>query len=162
MHLIPWHLPAPISSLRCWPDCAACTFCGMLVFAVMYRPLNPVLQPQPSRVDIYPGLSGALRMSNDAWNSYTLKAPDSGMLQYMYDQGRKDAAAYVSANIPSKAAQANRALQATTKDVNSVPIPSGFEAAVNSASTVASNGVLGTLANAASNGVTTAGNIVGK
>jgi len=64
-----------------------------------FWPLNPVVLPQPTSVDIYPGLSGPLRFTNATWNSYVLIAPDNDTLQYMYDLGRADAAAWVTANL---------------------------------------------------------------
>jgi hypothetical protein len=127
----------------------------------MYKPLNPVVEPQPSRVDIYPGLSGPLPVSGSEWNQYVQRAPDNDMLQSMYDQGRQDAAAYVRDNIPSRAGRVSAALSATRKDVNSVQIPGAIEGAINAFSTAASN-PLGSAANGVSNLATTLGNIAGK
>lgn len=127
----------------------------------MYKPLNPVVEPQPSRVDIYPGLSGPLPVGSSEWNSYTLRAPDNNMLQTMYDQGRQDAAAYVRDNIPSRESQVSGALQATRKDVNSVPIPGAIEGAINAFTTAATNPV-GTAFNGITNTATTVGNLIGK
>jgi hypothetical protein len=66
-------------------------------------------------VDIYPGLSGGLPngMTNDQWNNFVLVAPSNAMLQIIYDTGRRDAAAWVQNNIPSKAAAVSQALTAT-------------------------------------------------
>lgn len=46
--------------------------------AAPYVPLNPVVLPQPPRPDIFPGLSGALNISADTWNSYVLQVSEVG------------------------------------------------------------------------------------
>lgn len=83
------------------PACCRCCCCFTLPLPAGFWPLDPVLQTQPARVDIYPGLSGPLRapLTNATWNSYVLIAPDNDTLQYMYDLGRADAAAWVTANL---------------------------------------------------------------
>lgn len=141
--------------------CCCCCCCRFALMAAVYKPLNPVKERQPSRIDIYPGLSGPLPVGSSERDSYVTKAPDSRMLQIMYDQGRNDAAAYVRATMPSKAGSVSSALQATAKDVNSIPVPSAIEGAINGLLTAAGN-PLKTLVNAGTNSVTTLGNQVGK
>lgn len=141
--------------------CAVLSSCCVRFSSGAYHPLNPVLQPQPSSVKIYPGLSGPLSISQEDWNSYTLRAPSSDMLQQMYDQGRRDAAAYVTANIPSAAGpQVSSALEVTARNVASVPMPITLEGALSAVSTVLSTGgmlgdVIDGVARLASNGVPT-------
>jgi len=84
---------------RCLQPPAAAAAAAPMPLTAGYWPLNPVLQTQPARVDIYPGLSGPLAISSATWNNYVLTAPDNATLQYMYDLGRADAAAWVTATL---------------------------------------------------------------
>jgi hypothetical protein len=89
------------------------------------------LQPQPSSVDIYPGLAAGLEISAQTWDSYITVTPDDGTLQYLYDTGRADTAAWVAANIPSKAGELEQAKAATAYNVNAIPVHNVAAAAVN-------------------------------
>jgi hypothetical protein len=74
------------------------------------------------------------------------------MLQLMYDQGRQDAAAYVSANFPSRAGQTGDALDATARDVSSIPMQVSLQGALNAADAVLSSGALGEVVGAVAGG----------
>lgn len=133
---------------------------GLLPRTGPYHPLNPQLQPQPSHVDIYPGLSGGLSISAEGWNSYVLQAPDNDMLQYLYDQGRRDAAAYVRTAFPGSTAEADAVLESTARDVNAIPIPSLIQAAVNTANAAALDPV-GTISAVQTAGLSTISRVFG-
>lgn len=96
-----------------------------------YLPLNPVLSPQVSKVDIYPGLAAGIGLSTEAWNSYVTTVPGDSTLQYLYDTGRADTAAWVAANFPSKAGEVEQAMSDTASYVNAVPVTDLAAAAVN-------------------------------
>lgn len=67
----------------------------MLCPAAPFLPLNPVVVPQTPRPDIFPGLSGSLPMTADAWNKHVLEVPrDEQTLALIFNQGRRDAAAW--------------------------------------------------------------------
>lgn len=78
-------------------------------------PLNPAVPvsvtPHP---DIYPGLSGPLKVPDDKWSSFGLNVPDAATLAYIYNQGRLDAAAFVKAHKLASPSAINAALDATT------------------------------------------------
>lgn len=76
-------------------------------------------------------------MNAESWNSYVLQAPDNAMLQHLYDQGRRDAAAYVRTAYPGSTAKAAAVLDSTARDVNAIPIPSLIQAAVNTVNSAA-------------------------
>jgi hypothetical protein len=67
--------------------------------------------PQP---DIFPGLSGALKVPAAQWQSWGLNIPDNATLEYIFNQGRADAAAFVGARKLANAAAVQAALEATT------------------------------------------------
>mgnify|MGYP001807184989 CR=1 FL=1 len=70
----------------------------------------------------------------------------------MYDQGRQDATAYVSANFPSRAGQTGDALDATARDVSSIPMQVSLQGALNAADAVLSSGALGEVVGAVAGG----------
>lgn len=88
-------------------------------------------------------------MSKEVWDSYLLNVPDSSTAQYMYDQGRRDAAAYVRANFHSVSAQVHDTLAATVANVNTIHVPTYIQAAINTAMAAHSD-PFGTVANVAS------------
>lgn len=63
-----------------------------------FLPLNPVRVASSSKPDVYPGLSGPLKFTPAQWLSFVLKVADDATLEYMYHQGRADAAAFVQRN----------------------------------------------------------------
>jgi hypothetical protein len=82
--------------------------------AASIMPLNPLATtPATAELDIYPGLSGSLGMTETEWNSFVLVAPSNAMLQIIYDTGRRDAAAWVKENFNGWADKVSQALTAT-------------------------------------------------
>uniref|UniRef100_A0A383WI03 Patatin n=1 Tax=Tetradesmus obliquus TaxID=3088 RepID=A0A383WI03_TETOB len=94
-----------------------------------FLPLNPAALPAPANPDIYPGLSGPLNVSAAVWNSYGLVIPDNDTLLSIYNQGRKDAAAWVLQHGLAQPAAVQQALQSTEG-----PLVPGAKAAVAGAS----------------------------
>lgn len=99
--------------------------------AAGFLPLDPVMQPQVSNVDIYPGMAEGLGISAETWNSYITNMPDDSTLQYLYDTGRADTAAWVAANFPNKAGEIEEVKAATAYNVNAIPVTDVAAAAIN-------------------------------
>jgi len=85
-----------------------------------YLPLTPVKQTPPARIDIYPGLGGALRFTNKTWNDFTLIAPNNAQLQILYDTGRADAAAWCGQKFMANATAINTALNRTALNITTL------------------------------------------
>jgi hypothetical protein len=105
--------------------------CCWIFNAAGFLPLDPVQQPQVSKVDIYPGLADGLGISAETWNSYITTVPDDSTLQHLYDTGRADTAAWVAANIPSKAGEIEGVKAATAYNVNEISVTDVAAAAIN-------------------------------
>eukprot|EP00775_Hariotina_reticulata_P007244 gene7244-7457_t len=101
----------------------------------------------PCPPDIFPGLSGPLNISADEWNSYTLQIPPNATLLYEYNQGRKDAAAWVVANNMTEPAAVQRALADTELPVTGAnaafPPPANATGALGANATVPSAAIAG-------------------
>jgi hypothetical protein len=84
-----------------------------LPLTAAYLPFNPVRIPSPTP-DIFPGLSGPLKVSAQKWASFAANIPDDETLTYIFNTGRADAAAFVRAKGLASAAAVDAALAATT------------------------------------------------
>lgn len=63
--------------------------------------------------DIYPGLSGPVPIPPEQWNEMVLSIGNDMTLMTLYDQGRKDAAAWAVKHTLVTEAQAKAALRRT-------------------------------------------------
>lgn len=128
-------MPPTMVCCRCrWRCCCCCCpFCTCVhvlrVFTLVnpsaqypfyklwgYLPLDPApVNPiSPIRPDIYPGLSGPIKFTDAQWASFALNVADDTTLQYIYDQGRRDAAAFVGTQKLASTTAIQAALTATT------------------------------------------------
>lgn len=76
--------------------CLCAHAAGPTLSSSCYSPLNPIKQPQPPTVDIWPGRSGTLVFNADTWNGLLLRTPTPTQNKALYDQGRADAQAYAA------------------------------------------------------------------